>query len=635
MWRKAIVISFLASALMLDSAATRAQNRRLAFDVAEASIAELQQAMTSGRTTSKAIVQQYLDRIEAFDKRGPKLNAVIAVNPAALKDAEALDRERATKGPRGPLHGVPIVVKDNYDVAGMATTGASVGLVNNVVKEDAFQIRKLREAGAIILAKTNMQEFAAGYLTESSLGGQTRNPYDPTRVPGGSSGGTGAAVAASFAAAGMGTDTCGSIREPSSVNNLVGLRPTKGLFSTAGVLPYSETQDTAGPLARSVTDLAAILDATFAETLSPTSDPKPPILKFTASLNERALAGIRIGIVRTPATGNDGNVASPYGFGHTSEDQPVTDVVNAAIAEMKTLGASTVDVKFDTELVDQLATASVIGFEFKEDLDQYLSSRPGGPGHSLEEIAEQGWYMAAFGGRLKAFATNSRKAPAYAQAMARRSEFRRRLLQLMESNNVDVLLYPTVTRKPAKIGEQQQGAGNCGFAAISGSPAISFPAGFTADRLPVGVELLGRPYDDAKLLSFAYAYEQATHHRQPPDLTPPLHGQRLSAPLTWRAAENGISGTFGFDLETNELHYKITVTGKPAVALATLRQGPTGTAGPVLKLLARNSAAELTGTEILSSASRAALLDGQLYVSISTNAQETSALRLQLIPPKP
>ncbi len=232
------------------------------FDLVEKSIAELQHAMAAGEVSSHELVAAYLARIDAYDKSGPKLNAMIALNPRALAEADALDKERAAKGPRGPLHGIPIVVKDNFETADMPTTGGSIALAGFEPKEDAFQVAKLRAAGAVILGKTNLHELAAGITSVSSMGGQTRNPYDPARNPGGSSGGTAAAVAANFAAAGMGSDTCGSIRIPSGHNSLVGLRGTLGLSSRAGVIPLSHTQDIGGPLARTVVDLATMLDAT-------------------------------------------------------------------------------------------------------------------------------------------------------------------------------------------------------------------------------------------------------------------------------------------------------------------------------------------------------------------------------------
>ena len=232
------------------------------MDAFERTIPELQAAMASGETTSAALVQQHLDRIAAFDRAGPRLNAMIMINPGALEEAAELDREREEKGPRGPLHGIPIVLKDNYDTHDMPTTASAVAMAGFVPPDDGTQVRKLREAGAIFIGKTNLHEFARGIETISSLGGQTRNPYDPRRNPGGSSGGTAAAVAANFAAVGMGSDTCGSIRIPAANNNLFGLRVTQGLSSRDGIVPLALTQDVGGPLARSMIDLVTVLDAT-------------------------------------------------------------------------------------------------------------------------------------------------------------------------------------------------------------------------------------------------------------------------------------------------------------------------------------------------------------------------------------
>src|SRR5262245_23436828 len=232
------------------------------FEVYEQSILDLQAAQSNGRVTSRVLVESYLARIQAYDQAGPRLNAIVAINPRARDEADAMDRERADKKLRGPLHGIPVLIKDNYDTADMPTSGGALGLATLQPSADAFQVKKLRDAGAVILGKTTMHELAAGITTISSYTGQTRNPYALDRVPGGSSGGTGAAVGANFAAAGMGSDTCGSIRIPSANQNMVGLRGTHGLSSRTGVMPLSSTQDIAGPLARSVNDLAIMLDAT-------------------------------------------------------------------------------------------------------------------------------------------------------------------------------------------------------------------------------------------------------------------------------------------------------------------------------------------------------------------------------------
>lgn len=256
--------SFLVSAvgLLAIGPACRSAQRGASYDVSERSIGELQSAMATGEVSAAELVELYLNRIAAYDRNGPHLNAVLHLNPNATADARALDEERSRQGPRGPLHGIPVLLKDNFDTKDMPTTGASLALAGLVPREDAFQVRKLREAGAVLLGKVNLHELALGLTTVSSLSGQTLNPYDIGRAPGGSSGGSAVAAAASFAAFAMGTDTSGSIRIPSAHNALVGLRPSAGLSSRAGIIPFGHTQDTGGPMARTVTDIAIVLDAT-------------------------------------------------------------------------------------------------------------------------------------------------------------------------------------------------------------------------------------------------------------------------------------------------------------------------------------------------------------------------------------
>ncbi len=280
------------------------------------------------------------------------------MNPHALSEAEALDRERASKGPRGPLHGIPVIVKDNYGTADMPTTAGSMALLGFVPSSDAFQVRKLREAGAVIVGKSNLHELASGITSISSAGGQTLNPYDPSRNPGGSSGGTGAAIAASFAAAGMGSDTCGSIRIPSSHNNLVGLRPTKGLSSITGIVPLSTTQDVGGPLARSVADLAVMLDATIGEDPADPATHLQPHPKFLETLQNTPLKGARIGILE------------PLSWRYFRRSRRIRTV--RAIDEMRKQGAEVVSVPLP-DLTAALEGSSVIDSEFKEDLATYLA----------------------------------------------------------------------------------------------------------------------------------------------------------------------------------------------------------------------------------------------------------------------
>jgi Asp-tRNA(Asn)/Glu-tRNA(Gln) amidotransferase A subunit family amidase len=366
------------------AASLEAQRANETFEVMEMTIPELQRAMAENRTTSRELVHAYLKRIEAFDVQGPKLNAIIAINPNALREADQLDAERARGNLRGPLHGIPVILKDNFNTADIPTTASSIGFAGFIPSDDAFQVRKLREAGAIILAKSNMGELASGITTMSSLGGQTRNPYDPDRNPGGSSGGTGAAIAASFAAVGMGTDTCGSIRIPAAHNGLVGLRPTKGLSNTDGIVPMSLTQDVAGPLARSVTDLAIVLDVTIGEDADDSathleSDRIQP--QFVESLDENALRGARLGLLTTLLV-------------NAQEDEEVARVIRTAFEEMKKHGAVTSEIAIP-ELTELLRNSSVIDMEFREDLAGYLAKNPEAPLRSLAEILERGLYHAS------------------------------------------------------------------------------------------------------------------------------------------------------------------------------------------------------------------------------------------------
>lgn len=485
-----------------------------AFDVAEKSIDELGDAMRKGTVTSRQATAAYLARIDAYDHAGPALNAMIAVNPRALDEAEALDRERAARGPRGPLHGIPIVIKDNYDTADMPTTAGSIALKGSMASRDAFQVRKLRDAGVVIVGKTNLHEFARGITTISSLGGQTRNPYDPTRNPGGSSGGTGAAVAASFAAAGMGSDTCGSIRYPSAHNSLVGLRPTLGLSSRAGIVPLSLSQDVAGPLARSVRDVALILDATVGP------DPNDPITQ--AAVGKYPTPGSTYSTALSGATLRDARLGAFTAlFGESPEEQPVSSVVKSALQEMVGAGASIVNVEIGDPPKDSDGVA-IIRHDFKFDLDAYLANTPRAPIRSLSDALERHLVLPALESAFRASAEiTTRDSDAYRTIVARNASLRSSLIAAMDRSNLVALVYPTLRRTAAKIGEAQQG-GNCAAAAATGLPAITVPAGFAAGGMPVGVEFLGRPFAEVDLLRLAFAYERAAQHRRAPELTPPL-----------------------------------------------------------------------------------------------------------------
>ena len=360
-------------------------------DVVERSIEDLQRAMESGQVTSQQLVDAYLARIEAYDDRGPALNAIAALNPRAREAAAALDAERASRGPRGPLHGIPVLVKDNYETVEMPTTVGSVAFLGFQPGRDAFQVQRLKAAGAVILGKTNMHELAAGIFTVGSSFGQTRNPYDLDRNPGGSSGGTGAAVAASYAAGGLGSDTCGSIRNPASHNGLVGLRGTQGLASRTGIVPLSSTQDIGGPLARSIADLAILLDATVgadpADASTAASAGRVPS-SYRAGLEPDQLQGARIGVARSL-------------FGAAPEDQEVAGLVQKALDAMKQAGAELTDVVIPG-LDDVLRDSSMINHDFKFDLADYLAGAPNPPVRSLGEILDRGLFHTALEGTFRA-----------------------------------------------------------------------------------------------------------------------------------------------------------------------------------------------------------------------------------------
>jgi amidase len=496
-------------------------------DVVGLGVADLGRLLHARRVTSVELVGEYLRRIDAYEDAyadQPGVNAVITVNPRARAEAARLDRERRHGRVRGPLHGIPLVVKDNMDTHDLPTTAGSQALATMRPRVDSTQVRKLRDAGAIILAKTNLHEFAMNITTISSLGGQTRNPYDQQRHPGGSSGGTGAAVAAAFAPAGMGTDTCGSIRIPAAHNNLVGLRPTLGLSSRAGVAPLAGTQDTAGPLAGTVRDVALLLDATVGY------DPRDPVTSasvgriprsYLDSLRPSALRGKRIGVF------------TDY-FGAAPSEQQTNVLVRAAIADMAELGARPVELGPQPALLDAASKANRVRDEFERDLDRYLAESADGrpawlagleaPANevTMADIATSGQVTPTVLSTLRNWVNSpALPNPAYEEKLRQRDILRAGIADLMAANDLDALVYPSITEPPTLIGTSQPYA-NCRLSGYSGYPALSVPAGFTPTGLPVGVELLGLPFTEPTLLAMAHTYEQATHHRTPPSSTPPL-----------------------------------------------------------------------------------------------------------------
>lgn len=462
----------------------------------EATIPELQMAMEAGVVTSADLVDFSLARIAAYDTEGPELNALITVNPRAREEAEALDAERAVSGLRSPLHGIPVVVKDNMNTTDMPTTGGSLALEGFIPSDDAFQVRRLREAGAVIIAKANMMEFAWGWNTRSSLGGQTLSPYDLSRDPGGSSGGTAVAVTANFATVGLGTDSCGSVRLPAAHNNLYGLRPTHGLSSRTGVIPLGFSLDTVGPMARTVIDLAILVDATAGV------DPNDPTTvavdwSLAEAVDPDGLKGRRIGVL------------GKYSIGGPE----VEPTLQAALDELTANGAEVIQVTTRTGNTDQVV--SILMTEFGFGLKEYFAAYPNAPIGSTGDIVYQ----------LTGVDAVELSAAAYHAALNRhttlRMSFRDTLVAFMDDNHLDAIAYPT-SDHPARPVRHGQDGERCATAALAGLPALTVPAGFTSDGLPVGLELMGRPFDEPTLIAIAAGYEAHTDHRRLPPTTPPL-----------------------------------------------------------------------------------------------------------------
>ena len=482
------------------------------FPLEEATANRLQEWMTTGRYTSRQLTEMYLRRIEEIDRNGPALHAVIETNPDAVSIAESLDAERKAKGPRGPLHGIPVLIKDNIDTADrMLTTAGSLALEGTRPAKDAGLVTRLRAAGVVILGKTNLSEWANFRSTHSTSGwsgrgGLVKNPYALDRNPCGSSSGTGAAIAANLAAIGVGTETDGSIVCPSGANGLVGIKPTVGLISGSGIIPISRSQDTAGPMARTVAD-AALLLAAMAEA--------PPAGGYVSALEPGALKGARIGVAR-----------KQY-FGYSSAADAL---VNQAIADMKAQGAVIVD-PADIPTASQMDACEneVLQFEFKAGLNAYLAARgPSSTVHTLADLIafnnrERAREMPYFGQELL---LNAQKrgpltSPAYraAQAKCRRLAREQGIDLVLRKDHLDAIVAPTGS--PAWTtdlvnGDHFTGASSTP-AAVAGYPSITVPAG-EVFGLPVGISFIGTARSEAKLIGLAYAYEQASKHRRPPRL---------------------------------------------------------------------------------------------------------------------
>jgi amidase len=493
-----------------------------AFEVEEATIAGIHQALRDKSLTCRALVQTYLDRIHAYDHEGPSLNSILTLNGNALAEADELDAQYAGAGLAGPLHCIPLVLKDNYNTADMPTTGGSAALAGTQPRADAFVVAKLRHAGAIILGKSNMHEFALSGTTVSSLGGQSLNPYDLTRTPGGSSGGTGAAVAANLAVAGTGSDTVNSIRSPASANALVGIRPTKGLLSRAGIMPVSQTQDAVGPIARNVADAARMLEVTAGY------DPNDPSTAwsvgytpatYTPFLEGDGMRGARIGLLKTLQGGGP-------------EHQEVNAVVAEAVTAMKKAGAIVVEVDDPMLGAAKLnAENDVQKYEFKSLINAYLASIPDAPAKSLEEIIASGkFHKASLENFLKSAQSyqNGMQEPDYSVRLMRNWRTRDRLISFMAEHQLDAVIYPLQQRLVVPLSELNQGDRNGILASVTGFPAITVPAGFSKPTttapigVPVGMDILGRPWSEGRLIRIAQGFENATQSRRPPLSAPPL-----------------------------------------------------------------------------------------------------------------
>jgi Asp-tRNA(Asn)/Glu-tRNA(Gln) amidotransferase A subunit family amidase len=491
------------------------------FVIEEATIAQVHQSMKDGTLTCRQLVKEYLARIEAYDQQGPKLNSVIYINPNALEEADALDQTFIARGLSGPLHGIPVLLKDNVDTYDMPTTGGSSSLEGFIPEDDAFITRKFRESGALILAKVNLHEFAIWGETISSILGQTLNPYDQTLTPGGSSGGTGASIAGNFGMVGIGTDTINSIRSPASANNLVGIRPTIGLVSRDGIIPYSFTQDTAGPICRTVEDAVRVLDVIAgydqADDETAWSIGRNPT-SYVAFLKAAGLKAKRIGVLESF-------------FGIDAIHKDTNTAVKSSIDVMKDQGAEIVSLKEKIDSDYLVSEVSVHLHELKDHLNVYLGALHNhAPVHSVEEILVSGKYHPDIEENLKKAMNLSPRTAEYNKRLVERSKLQTQVMKLIADYQLDALVYPHQKQLVCKVGGSQNER-NGVLGAVTGFPSICVQAGFSTPSetapigVPIGMEISGRPFNEATLIEIAYGFEQATHHRKPPLSAPRLSGK--------------------------------------------------------------------------------------------------------------
>jgi amidase len=499
-----------------------------AFHLLETTVDDVQAALRAKRTTCRTLVDMYLKRIEAYDKVGPSLHAVQTINPRVREEADRMDAAFLASGPIGPLHCIPVLVKDQVATQDITTTYGSAVFKDFVPLTDATIVARLKKAGAIVIGKSAMGELASGYL--SSASGPIRNAYDPKRHASGSSSGTGAGVASNFATVGIAEDTGGSTRGPAAAGSLVGLRPTVPLVSRHGMLPARPTTDTLGPVTRTVRDAALVLDAIAGY------DPDDPVTayavgqipkSYTSFLATDGLKGARIGVIRQPMDARTDPTSEDY--------RKVRVVVDKAISDVKALGAELVDPLTIPGLIDRLNKpydGNV--FETEPAVNKYLAQYPNAPVKTLREILLSGKVVPSRVRVLMNSVGKSTEDSGYLQILLANEETRQTVLGLMASQRLDALVYATFDHQPVEIGPGDMtnplldttGIGNNRrLSPILGFPAMTVPAGFTSDGLPVGLEFLARPFAEGTLFKFGYAYEQATHRRKPPPMSPPLRGE--------------------------------------------------------------------------------------------------------------
>jgi len=492
--------------------------------ITELTVAQTHELLERGALTSEALVERYLDRIEAYDDSGPELGAVITVNDNASDRASELDAAFAADGPVGPLHGVPVLLKDQIQTADTVTTYGSEAFAGFVPDDDAELVTRLREAGAIILAKTNMPDWGSGFVGYSSAAGQTKNPYDLDRDSGGSSAGTGAGVAANLGLVGIGSDTGGSVRVPSSCCNLYGMRVTTGLISRTGMSAMIARQDTAGPMARTLDDMVRLLDVLVG--YDPTDDATAVTVHSRDSapyrdrLDPQGLDGKRIGVLR-----------AAFGSAEMPSADSVTAVVEDAIDRMASAGATIVDPVAIDDLEAHIDGTSLYAYQAKHDITSYLESLPGAPVESVDELFEGGHFHEALELFYKIADGPDDPAddPDYWERVVAQESFRRAIERTHAEHDLDAIVFPDVQVPPPEYERYYSGdvtreeyKTNTFIASQSGCPGLSMPAGFTDDGLPVGVELLGVPYSEPRLLEAAAGYDSVTDVRRPPETAPPL-----------------------------------------------------------------------------------------------------------------